>query len=138
MATKNPPLDPVVTISTPAPSKAPPPAVAPPKLGELPSAFDPGALAALAKARDDLRNAESRADTAAHAKAAADAADEIARAQLDAARKNALLAATSLLGADLADNFIAITDAEAARLGKDAGAVRKGVPEHVRARLFGA
>ena len=133
MAAKTtPPADPKVTIIEPAK-----PVEKPPVLGELPSAFAPTDLARLATARDALRGCEDRASRALAAKQAADHDHDVAVAALNDARKRALDAATSLLGADLADNFIAITDEESERLGRDAQANKRGVPEHVKAKLFG-
>lgn len=132
------------TAAVVAPKPSPPPAepeakpeAKPEPIGKLPDAFEPRALAALAKARDDLRAAEGDEERAAAALATAKDAHAVAVARLAHCRKVALEGAASLLGSDLADNFIAISDEESSKLDADAREAKRSREAHIRAKLLG-
>ncbi len=112
----------------PAPVVAPLPVVAP----------EPQPFAALASAIAALKDARALELRLREARNLAVAAHDVAKAALEAQRAKVLAASADLADGDLGDNFVPLTDDEAARLSKDALAARKGIVEHVRAKLFGA
>ncbi len=112
------------------------PAPAPVEAG--PPALDPKILVKLAGAIDELKVAKSVEASARGAMALAVDSHSAAKAKLEYLRKMVIESAAELAGGDLADNFLALTDDEAKKLAGEAQAARKGVPEHARAKLFGA
>ena len=116
-----------------APSSPPPPRPAPP----APSTLDAKVLAALA---DDIAALKSaKAAEGAARKALASAADDHAGAvaRLDMLRAKILTGAASLAGADLADNFVVLTDSEAAAVLKAAQTAKQSPAAFVKARIAG-